>query len=65
MSRSTLIRWGGMGLIVAGLLLFVLDVVNEFVIWGFGPDCFPDNVRERCAIYWHRPYSHFSAVHFK
>jgi len=38
MSTSTLIRWSGMALIVAGLLAFVTDLVSAVAIWGFGPE---------------------------
>jgi len=38
MSTSKLIRWGGMALIVAGVLFFVMDVLGELVLWGFGTE---------------------------
>jgi len=38
MSKSTLVRWSGIALIVAGLLVFVTDLVSAAVIWGFGPE---------------------------
>jgi len=38
MSTSTLIRWGGMALIVAGILGFGTDLVSSVAIWGFGPE---------------------------